>query len=53
LARAGAIYAERFAGADGRIPATFEVLFLTGWAPRPEETKPPPGPRRVIQQRVT
>ena len=27
------IYAERFGLADGRIPATFEILFLTGWAP--------------------
>jgi SAM-dependent methyltransferase len=48
LARAGAIYAERFAAADGRIPATFEVLFLTGWAPHPEHAKPSPGPRRRI-----
>ncbi|HEX5319684.1 MAG TPA: methyltransferase domain-containing protein [Stellaceae bacterium] len=54
LARAAAIYAERFAGADGRIPATFEVLFLTGWAPRPDDAKPRSGPRREIpQQRVT
>jgi len=48
LARAGAIYAERFAGADGRITATFEVLFLTGWAPHLDHTKPRPGPRRRI-----
>lgn len=48
LARAGAIYAERFAGPDGRIPATFEVLFLTGWAPHPDDAKPRSGPRRVI-----
>lgn len=27
-------YAERFGGADGRIPATFEIITLTGWAPR-------------------
>jgi NADH dehydrogenase [ubiquinone] 1 alpha subcomplex assembly factor 5 len=33
LARAALLYAERFGLADGRIPATFEVLFLTGWAP--------------------
>jgi SAM-dependent methyltransferase len=33
LARAAILYAERFGGPDGRIPATFEVLFLTGWAP--------------------
>ena len=33
LARATALYAERFGLSDGRIPATFEILFLTGWAP--------------------
>ena len=33
LARAAAFYAERFGLPDGRIPATFEILFLTGWAP--------------------
>jgi NADH dehydrogenase [ubiquinone] 1 alpha subcomplex assembly factor 5 len=48
LARAGAIYTERFGDADGRIPATFEVLFLTGWAPHPEHARPRPGPRRRI-----
>jgi SAM-dependent methyltransferase len=50
LARAGAIYAERFAGADGRIPATFEAVFLTGWAPHPDDETPRPGPRRAIAQ---
>jgi len=48
LARAGAIYAERFGDGDGRIAATFEVLFLTGWAPHPDQVKPRPGPRRRI-----
>jgi SAM-dependent methyltransferase len=48
LARAGTIYMERFGDADGRIPATFEILFLTGWAPHPEHAKPRPGPRRRI-----
>ncbi len=33
LARAAMLYGERFGLADGRIPATFEVFFLTGWAP--------------------
>ena len=33
LARAFAIYAERFGGDDGRLPATFEIITLTGWAP--------------------
>jgi SAM-dependent methyltransferase len=32
LARAAVIYAERFGLPEGRIPATFEILFLTGWA---------------------
>lgn len=48
LARAAAIYAERFANPDGRLRATFEVLFLTGWAPHPSHAKPHPGPRRRI-----
>ncbi len=33
LLRAASIYHERFAQDDGRIPATFQVLYLTGWAP--------------------
>jgi SAM-dependent methyltransferase len=48
LARAAAIYAERFANPDGRLRATFEVLFLTGWAPHSDHPKPRPGPRRRI-----
>jgi NADH dehydrogenase [ubiquinone] 1 alpha subcomplex assembly factor 5 len=48
LARAGAIYAERFGTAEGRITATFEILFLTGWAPHPDQAKPRPGARRRI-----
>src|SRR6185503_6674008 len=42
LARAAVIYAERFGNAEGRIPATFEVLFLCGWAPHPSQPKPLP-----------
>jgi hypothetical protein len=38
--RAAAIYAERFADADGRIRATFEILWLSGWAPHPSQPKP-------------
>ena len=33
LARTAEIYAERFGGAGARIPATFEIITLTGWAP--------------------
>ncbi len=32
LGRAAEIYADRFGSDDGWIPATFEVLYLTGWA---------------------
>jgi hypothetical protein len=40
LLRAAAIYAERFAAADGRVPATFEILTLTAWAPDESQPKP-------------
>ena len=33
-------YAELFADADGRIPATFQILYLTGWAPAASQQKP-------------
>jgi NADH dehydrogenase [ubiquinone] 1 alpha subcomplex assembly factor 5 len=42
LARAALIYAERFAEPDGRLPATFEVLYLCGWAPHPSQPTPLP-----------
>ena len=37
--RAAEIYAERFARPNGRIAATFEVLFLHGWAPHASQPK--------------
>jgi SAM-dependent methyltransferase len=40
LARASEIYAERFATADGRITATFEIVTLTGWAPHASQQQP-------------
>jgi NADH dehydrogenase [ubiquinone] 1 alpha subcomplex assembly factor 5 len=40
FARAAAIYQERFADAQGRLPATFQILFLTGWAPDPSQQQP-------------
>ncbi len=33
-------YAEAFAGPDGRLPATFELVFLTGWAPDASQPQP-------------
>jgi len=40
LARMAEIYAERFADADGRIRATFEIVWLSGWAPHESQQKP-------------
>jgi hypothetical protein len=40
IARAAQIYAERFAESDGRLPATFEIIFMTGWAPHETQQKP-------------
>ena len=40
LFRAAEIYAERFALADGRIPATFEIITLTAWVPHESQQKP-------------
>jgi hypothetical protein len=34
------IYAERFADRDGRIRATFEIVWLSGWAPHPSQQQP-------------
>ncbi len=40
LHRALEIYANRFADADGRLRATFEIVWLTGWAPHESQQKP-------------
>jgi hypothetical protein len=40
LARAASAYAERFADADGRLRATFDTIWLTGWAPHDSQPKP-------------
>jgi SAM-dependent methyltransferase len=40
LTRAAGIYAERFAARDGRIPATFDLVWLSGWAPHDSQQKP-------------
>lgn len=40
LMRAMEIYAERFALADGRVSATFEIVSVAGWAPHPSQQKP-------------
>jgi NADH dehydrogenase [ubiquinone] 1 alpha subcomplex assembly factor 5 len=40
LARAAALYEAQFAGTDGRIPASFEIITLTAWAPHQDQPKP-------------
>ena len=40
LLRMAEIYAERFADPDGRIRATFDVVWLLGWAPHESQQKP-------------
>jgi len=34
------IYGDRFADADGRIRATFEIVWLSGWAPHESQQQP-------------
>ena len=40
LLRMAEIYGERFADSDGRIRATFDVIWLSGWAPHDSQPKP-------------
>ena len=40
LQRMAEIYAQRFADADGRLRATFEIVWLSGWAPHESQQKP-------------
>jgi hypothetical protein len=40
VARAAQIYAERFSDADGRVRATFEIVWASGWSPHESQQKP-------------
>ncbi len=40
LLRAGTLYAEQFADPDGRLRASFEMVWLSGWAPHESQQKP-------------
>jgi hypothetical protein len=40
FARAAEIYAERFSDPDGRVRASFSIVWLSGWAPDPSQQKP-------------
>jgi SAM-dependent methyltransferase len=46
--RAAELYAERYADPDGRIRATFSIIYLSGWAPHESQQKPlKPGSAKV------
>jgi SAM-dependent methyltransferase len=40
LQRMAEVYAQRFADADGRVRATFDIVWVSGWAPHPDQQKP-------------
>ena len=42
VARAADLYAQRHGDADGRIPATFEIIHVAGWKPHESQQKPLP-----------
>jgi SAM-dependent methyltransferase len=48
LMRMAEIYSQRFADADGRVRATFELMWLSGWVPHPDQQRPlKPGSARA------
>ncbi len=48
LMRMAEIYTQRFADSDGRVRATFEIVWLSGWAPHPGQQQPlKPGTARA------
>lgn len=40
MMEAAKLYAERFADPDGRIRASFEIIYLIGWSPHDSQQKP-------------
>lgn len=53
LARACEIYTQRFGLANGRVPATFEIMTMTGWSPHESQQKPlAPGSAKVSLAQV-
>ena len=48
LFRAGELYAQRFADSDGRLRATFDLLWVSAWAPHHSQQQPlRPGSAKV------
>ncbi len=53
FARAAQIYAERFSDPDGRIRASFSLVWMSGWAPDPSQQKPlKPGSAKVSLAKI-
>ena len=53
FARAAEIYAERFSDADGRVRASFSIVWMSGWAPDASQQKPlKPGSAKVSLKSV-
>jgi SAM-dependent methyltransferase len=53
FARAAQIYAERFSDPDGRIRATFNLVWLSGWAPHASQQQPlKPGSGQVSLTKI-
>lgn len=53
LARAAEIYAERFSDADGRVRASFSIVWMSGWAPDASQQKPlKPGSATVSLKKI-
>jgi NADH dehydrogenase [ubiquinone] 1 alpha subcomplex assembly factor 5 len=40
LFKAAELYHHKFAGPDGKIPATFDIIYATGWSPHGSQQKP-------------
>lgn len=53
FARAAEIYAERFSDPDGRVRATFSIIWMSGWAPHASQQQPlKPGSAKVSLAKV-
>jgi SAM-dependent methyltransferase len=54
MLRMAQVYAERFADADGRIRATFDVIWMSGWVPHESQQKPlkPGSAKASLEQAV-
>ncbi|WP_214469470.1 methyltransferase domain-containing protein [Mesorhizobium sp. dw_380] len=53
FARAAEIYAERFSDPDGRVRASFSIVWMSGWAPDASQQKPlKPGSAKISLKAV-